>query len=196
MATEARAFEYAMGLFAVVIGLAVTDIATSFHRLIRAKHYVRWDPLALAAAFYTLCMAVYMWFDIWGVRNFAITRQFFFYLGLVIELFILFLASAASLPDEAEEAIDLRVYYADNRRHFWLLITLFQAGYAGFGFYFVLIEPADYPLSVLIFLRALMCAPTLISLVLMLNGSRWVHYIGVGLLFIIMVLHYGPAQIN
>jgi hypothetical protein len=31
------AFEYAMGLFSVVIGLAVTDVATSFHALMRAR---------------------------------------------------------------------------------------------------------------------------------------------------------------
>jgi hypothetical protein len=32
---EIRAFEYATGLFAALIGLAVVDLATSFHRLLR-----------------------------------------------------------------------------------------------------------------------------------------------------------------
>ena len=100
MSPETRAFEYALGMFAVLIGLAVADIAASLHRLLRNKGRVRWDPLALLAACYALCMAVYMWFDIWGVRHFDATRHFFFYIGLVAELFILYLIAAASLPDE------------------------------------------------------------------------------------------------
>ena len=60
MTPEIRAFEYALGLFSVLIGLAVADIATSFHRLIRHKQAVNWDPLAMLAALYALCMAICM----------------------------------------------------------------------------------------------------------------------------------------
>ena len=67
MTPETRAFEYAVGVFAVLIGLAIADVATSFHRLLRSKSTVKWDPLALIAALYALCMAIYMWFDLWGV---------------------------------------------------------------------------------------------------------------------------------
>ena len=65
MTPEMRAFEYALALFAVLIGLAIVDIATSFHRLLRRRSVVKWDPLALLAALYALCMAIYMWFDLW-----------------------------------------------------------------------------------------------------------------------------------
>ena len=34
MTPEIRAFEYAIGVFAVLIGLAIADIATSSHRLL------------------------------------------------------------------------------------------------------------------------------------------------------------------
>jgi hypothetical protein len=80
MTPEMRAFEYATGVFAVLIGLAIADIATSFHWLLRSKSQVVWDPLALLAALYAQCIAIYMWFDLWGVRNFAATRKFPFYL--------------------------------------------------------------------------------------------------------------------
>lgn len=78
MTPEIRAFEYAIGVFAVLIGLAIADIATSFHRLLHSKSAAKWDPLALSAALYAMCMAIYMWFDLWGVRNFAATRHFLF----------------------------------------------------------------------------------------------------------------------
>jgi hypothetical protein len=196
MTPEIRAFEYAMGLFSVLVGLAVADIAMSFHRLMRSKQSVRWDPLTLMAAGYALCMAVYMWFDIWGVRNFAATRQFFFYLALVVELFVLFLVAAASLPDETGEAVDLRDYYARNQSYFWTLLTLFQAGYVVFGLYFSADEFAHLPRERMLLLFGLMCLPFVISFVLLLVKPRIVHYIGLGLLFAAMVLHYLPAQIN
>jgi hypothetical protein len=64
--SEGTAFEYAMGLFSVLIGLAVVDVATSFHRLARVRRSISWDPLTLIVALYTLSMAVYMWFDLLG----------------------------------------------------------------------------------------------------------------------------------
>jgi hypothetical protein len=196
-APEATAFEYAMGLFSVLIGLAVADIAISFHRLMRRRQTVRWDPLALAAAFYTLCMAVYMWFDIWGVRHVGATRHFFFYLGLVAQLFVLFLIAAASLPDEASDnLLDLRPYYATNRRYFWSLLVLFQVGYAAFGIYFSSDEIMRQSGPVAAYLWSLMTAPVVVSLVLLVVRSRIAHYIGLSLLFALMALHYAPMQIN
>jgi hypothetical protein len=188
MTPESRSFEYALGLFAVLIGLAVVDIATSFHRLIRNKASVKWDPLALLAALYALCTAIYMWFDLWGVRHFDATRHFLFYLVLVAVLFVLFLIAASSLPDEANGSIDLRDYYAGNRRYFWFLVALFQLGYVGFGIYFVGVR------FDLLFIQ--MIAPLAIALVLLAIKSRVVHYIGLGLMFAVMLAHYAPASIN
>ena len=196
MTPEIRAFEYATGLFSVLIGLAVVDIATSFHRLLRSKATVRWDPLALLAAVYALCLVVAMWFDLWGVRNFGATRHFLFYLSLIAQFFILFLVAAASLPDEPGEGADLRDYYSRNRRYFWTLITLFQAEYSAVGLYFVRSESGrvahwEFALSV-----ALMFAPFAVALALACTKSRLTHYIGIALLLALMGLHYGPAAIN
>ena len=196
MATEAQAFEYAVGMFAVLIGLAVTDIAASFHRLLRHKSRVIWDPLTLLAASYALCMAVYMWFDIWGVRHFQATRHFYFYLGLVIDLFILYLVAAAALPDETSGAIDLRAYYESNRRHFWTLVTLFQVVYFAFGVYFARGEPRALPLWLVLFMWGIMSAPVIISLLLLRLQSRVLHYVGLVILFIVMTLHYAPTEIS
>jgi hypothetical protein len=196
MPAETVAFEYALGMFAVLIGLAVTDIAASFHRLLRHKGQVRWDPLTLLAAFYALCMAVYMWFDIWGVRHFGATRHFFFYVGLVAQLFILYLIAAASLPDETSGAVDLRDYYLQNRRHYWGLVALFQFGYFAFGVYFSGGEPTGQPRWVILLEWGLMSSPLLIALAMLGLKSRTAHYLGLAALYVIMVLHYGGAAIN
>jgi len=196
MPPETRAFEYAMGVFAVLIGLAVADIANSFHRLMRSRPAVRWDPLALTAALYTLCMCVYMWFDIWFVRHFDATRNFLFYLALVAQLFVLFLAAAASLPDETHGPLDLRDYYAKNRRYFWSLITVFQFGYVVFGIYFVSSYTGRLPYWVGARLWAQMVAPLAISVALLVLRSRIAHYVGLALMFVVMVFHYARVQIN
>jgi hypothetical protein len=198
MTPEIRAFEYALGLFAVLIGLAIADVANSLHRLLRSSAPVRWDPLALLAALYAVCMAVGMWFDLWGVRNFAATRHFFFYLSLVAEFFVLFLLAAASLPDEATEGGDLRAHYERNRRYFWALVALFQLSYLGNGLYFVgpiLLRELHHPLLVLVSLNN-MVLPWVLALVLVAVRSRLVHYAGLGLLLASFALHYAPYQIN
>ena len=192
---EETAFEYAMVLFSVLIGLAVADVATSFHRLMRHRQHVRWDPLVLTVAVYALCTAVYMWFDIWGVRHFGITRQFLFYLGLVAELIVLFLMAAASLPDDVDNATDLTAYYAGNRRYFWSLMALFQFSYSAFGFFFAGGE-GGLSLETTILLYVLMIAPFAISTTLIFTGSRALHWVGIGLLLGIMLLHYGMARIG
>ncbi|HEY7295315.1 MAG TPA: hypothetical protein VH916_09740 [Dehalococcoidia bacterium] len=196
MTPEIRAFEYALGLFAVLIGLAVADVATSFHRLARGRAPVVWDPLCLAAALFALCMAVGMWFDLWGVRHFAATRHFFFYLSMVAEFFVLFLIAAASLPDEVREGCDLREHYARNRRYFWTLVALFQFSYLLNGLYFVGGMLPRLSLASMLFAVNNLCVPLLIALVLVSVRSRAVHYAGVVLLFVSFAVHYAPYQIN
>jgi hypothetical protein len=190
---EIRAFEYALGLFAVLIGLAIADIATSFHRLMRNKSHVTWDPLALLAAAYALCTAVGMWFDIWGVRNFAETRHFFFYLSLIASLFVLFLIAAASLPDDPALEGNLREYYTANRRYFWVLMALFQFGYLIHGLYFMGLHlPGQYVPRTLV----VMVTPVVLSLALVFTKPRPAHYAGLALLFVILAYHYAPYSIN
>ena len=196
MTPEIRAFEFAVGVFSVLIGLAIADIATSFHRLLRSKAPVNWDPLALGAALYALCMAIYMWFDLWGVRNFAAARHFLFYLLLFAQMFVLFLVAASSLPDEADGSTNLRDFYAGNRRDFWFLVALFQIGYVGAGFYFAAEAIAKLPNGIAALLIAQMSAPLVLALILLSTKSRAVHYAGIGLLFVLMLIHYGGASIN
>ena len=137
MTPEIRAFEFALGLFSVLIGLSIADVATSLHRLIRKRETVRWDPLTLLAALFALLMAIGMWFDLWGIRNATSVRHFFLYLGLVASFFVLFLIAASSLPDESDGPVDLRSYYEHNRRYFWALVTIFQIIYALLGVHFI-----------------------------------------------------------
>ena len=109
-----HAFEYAVGLVTVIIGLAVVDLATSFHKLARHRGSVTWDPLVLFAALYSLLLAITMWFKIWSIRDVAAIGHYLFYLTLCAEFFLLFMVAAASLPDDPNETCDLRSYYGQS----------------------------------------------------------------------------------
>jgi hypothetical protein len=193
---EIRAFEYALGLYSVLIGIAVADVAASFHRLARQKEPVIWDPLALLAASYALWLAVGMWFDLWGVRNVSEARHFFFYLAMVANLFVLFLIAAGSLPDDPAEDRDLRAYYASNRRYFWLLIALFQAGYIVFGLYFVGSMLGRMPRASAAVIVGTWVLLFVTPLALAGLKSRTAHYLGMALLFAVQAWHYAPYTIN
>ena len=196
MTPEIRAFEFALGLFAVLIGLAIADIATSFHRLLRSPARVHWDPIALLAAAFAIVITVGMWFDLWGIRQATSVRHFFLYLVLVALFFVLFLIAASSLPDETSDGVDLRDFYRRNHRYFWSLVTLFEISYVALGIHF-LGSVVDRIPRVQIALVAgqwavLIAAPV----VLALARSRRIHYAGVTLLFAVVFWHYANAVIN
>lgn len=196
MTPEIRAFEFALGLFSVLIGLSIADVATSLHRLIRKREMVRWDPLTLAAALFALLMAIGMWFDLWGIRNATSVRHFFLYLGLVAAFFVLFLIAASSLPDESHGPVDLRSYYEQNRRYFWALVSIFQIIYALLGIHFLTPVLKLIPRPELVVTAVQWGALIVIPGTLMFVRSRSINYLGLTILFAISLWHYSGYSIS
>ncbi|WGM30432.1 hypothetical protein [Brevundimonas sp. NIBR11] len=126
-------FEYLIGLVSLIVGLGLADIAISLHRLIKHRSRVRWDGLAMATAAFAAVTMVWIWYNIWSLRDFTGTGGFLFYLTLLIEMFLLFLAAAACLPDESELSEpggwDLTAYYARSHGYIWTVMALFHASY-------------------------------------------------------------------
>lgn len=126
-------FEYLIGLVSLIVGLGLADIATSLHRLIKHRSRVRWDGLALATAAFAAVTMVWIWYNIWSLRDFAGTGGFLFYLTLLIEMFLLFLAAAACLPDESElsepDGWNLTAYYTRSHGYIWTMLALFHTSF-------------------------------------------------------------------
>ena len=121
-----RTNEYVLSLMAIISGLAITDLISSLHRLLRARKRVRWDWLTLlVAAFVGMALTV-SWFISWqvnAVQNYNPTFWRFFFLTLG-QLVPLYLAAAAALPDEVPaEGVDLKQFYAENSRYIWGALT-------------------------------------------------------------------------
>jgi hypothetical protein len=131
-----NAFEYALGLFSVLIGLALADIAMSLHKLLRHARTVRWDGRVLVTAALAVLAIIRMWFAFWTIRSIGIVLFFPFYLSLFVELMILFLLAASCLPDDPPPDCDLGAFYEGNQRKLWIVFALFQLSYFLHWLYF------------------------------------------------------------
>lgn len=117
-------FEYLLLFAAIILGLAITDLATSIHRLLAAGRRVRWDWLAPMAALVAFLKIVTQWWSWYGVAKIAAGLTFEMFLGVLAASVLLFLLAAAALPDDfGEQAVDLRQYYARVSRRYWLLFV-------------------------------------------------------------------------
>jgi hypothetical protein len=111
-------FEYITALVSVVVGLAIADMATSLHRLLRNRRRVRWDWVAPLAALVILVELFNLWWSWRGFTGDSLADLAPYFVVLVL----LFLTASATLPDEVpEEGLDLRRYFDENRSYFWAL---------------------------------------------------------------------------
>lgn len=115
--------EHALVFASIIVGVAVSDQIMSLNRLLLARDRVRWDWAPLAVALLALLTNVQVWWAVAAEADGAITIGGF--LPILVELVLLALLSAASLPsDDAAEGLDLRHYYERERRYIWTLFVL------------------------------------------------------------------------
>jgi hypothetical protein len=117
------AFEYLLLFTAIILGLAVSDLAISLHRLLGAGRRVKWDWLAPLAALVAFLKIVTQWWSWHAAEPLAAAVTFEVFLVLQTGSVLLFLLAAAALPDEVrpEETVDLAAHYATVRRRYWSL---------------------------------------------------------------------------
>lgn len=172
-------FEYLIGLVSLIVGLGLADLATSLHRLIKQRARTRWDALTLATAALAAFTLIWIWYNVWDLRGFPGVGGFWFYLSLLLEMTLLYLAAAASLPDEAElaegEGGDLTAYLARHRRYIWILFGLFFTSYSLRSVYFVSRDGVLAPQELLWI--ALTCIPIALSVTSALARRRVVQWI-------------------
>jgi hypothetical protein len=128
-------FNFAIASFAVVVGIGVTDIAQSLHRLLIARTNIVWSALPLLAAAYIALVLSTVWFQLWLMRNLADALGFWSLTGLLAQALLVYLAAAAVLPDRPGRDGDIAAYYWRQRANIWLPMTLFSAVTIGFSLY-------------------------------------------------------------
>ena len=117
--------EYVLAFVTVVLGLAVTDLLISLHKLLRAGRRVTWDWLTPLLALLMLFAAVLFWWLCYSWFAGIETLSMLEFLPKLAFLAVNVLMIVSVLPDEVpEQGIDLRKFYFDSREHIWSLVTI------------------------------------------------------------------------
>lgn len=117
--------EYLSIFLAIIVGLAVTDLAMSFHKLMRARQRVRWDWISLVLALVMLLQILAVWWASFAWYRSVDGMTVGQFLPDLVTVLLLFLAVAAVLPDEVpEQGLSLRDHYLATAPYFWSLLVL------------------------------------------------------------------------
>ena len=109
-------FSYLSAFVTIVLAIALGDMIQSTHRLIRARHRVKWDALPLLFAATIAVAVISEFFSIWvGLAITQVSMLRLLWMLAVPTIFALLAYSA--LPDEIPpEGIDLTSFYLSERR--------------------------------------------------------------------------------
>jgi hypothetical protein len=107
-------FDFTFALSAVVLGLALTEIAAAIHRLLLAGRRVRWAPEPVLLTLIVLIVIVAVWMGAWNERHETVATVEQVMLQ-VLKLITLYFAAASVLPHQLEEPLSLYDYYDQTR---------------------------------------------------------------------------------
>ena len=110
-------FELFFGLAAVILGLALTNIVASLHRLALVGRKVRWAPEPVLLAILVVMIIVFVWLGQWFEREITEISAGRALLQ-VAKMMTLYFAAASCLPEPdklSDDGIDLYNYYDRTR---------------------------------------------------------------------------------
>ncbi len=110
-------FEFTFALSAVILGLALTQIASDVHKLLLAGRRVTWAAEPVLLTLIVLLVIVAVWLGQWFDRAEASVSVGWILLT-VVKLLILYIAAASCLPevDNDQAPVDMFAYYDRTRR--------------------------------------------------------------------------------
>lgn len=181
-------FSYLSAFVTIVLALGLSDLLMSFHRLLRRARKVRWAGLPIAAAAFVLLALLSEFFSMWGL----VEVQRVSFVGLILHLlptFFIFLAASAVLPDEVGpgengEPFDLDAFYWSNQRYFYVTLSLAFLGDAPRA-----LEGVPFDLGEILGIVAPSAMVAAVFLVLAFTRRRWLHWLGLVLVFGLILSH-------
>lgn len=108
-------WEFTFALSAVILGLALTHIAATTHKLLLAGKRVKWAPEPVLLTTIVLLVIVTVWLASWYRRDVQTVTMVQMLLQ-ISKLLVLYIAAASCLPEpDRTGTIDLREYYNRTR---------------------------------------------------------------------------------
>ncbi len=196
MAPPGTLFEYLAAFVTIVVALAIGDMVTSLHRLLRARRRVRWRPLPLLLAAFVLLALFTTFFEIWLLTE--IDRiSYLGLVGLMAPTIATFLLASAVLPDEVPpEGLDLDAFYFGERRYLFAVmgvaVALNIATAVPRDQFWMLQDPGFLwgfyvPLNALLF----------VAIGAMWKSARpWVHWLGLAAMFAAAAIGFSSWKVR
>jgi hypothetical protein len=186
--------EYTAAFTSIILGLAVADLATSLQRLLRAGRLVVWDVLAPLAALLAGISVINMWWSLYPSLIALDRISIASFIPDLVSLLLMFLVAGAALPHEVpDKGIDLRDFYEGNRKAYWVPFSIYllwaALGNAVFG---VRNGSSATALAGLTLPNLVLAA---LMIVLAINSRRWVHVVGLAVLFLAVLSAWLPQEI-
>jgi hypothetical protein len=117
-------FEHLSVLISIVLGLGMTHLLWSFHRVMEARERVRLYWLSLVWVVLIFIAQVEWWWSSYSFQNKVINWTFFYFLFVLASPVTLYLAAAFALPEiEKGVTYDLKAYYYKTRRWFFCVVA-------------------------------------------------------------------------
>ncbi len=191
-------FEYAAIYFGIIVGLALTNILTSVHKLVEARTRVRWHWLAPVSAAYAATLTLGEFWRAWERQHLPIHRTLISWIPVALAFAVLFLMCAASLPDDAgEHGVDLNRYYIDNRRRFWGMSLALHA----LNLMSWTAQMAEWGWSAQAFHANLVpilgnAGEAFLSITLIVSAAKWWHALALGALWLYALSFFGPMVLS
>jgi len=115
-------FEYLLLFAAVILGLAVSELAIATHRLVNTNERVRWDGLAPLAASVVFLKIITQWWSWYAAESLPGGLRFEMFIGVIVGGVLLFLLAAMVLPEASHgnAEVNLAHHFERVRRRFWL----------------------------------------------------------------------------
>ena len=183
-------FEYLLIFAAVILGLAVCELAIGLNRLLADWRRIKWDWLAPLAALLCFLKIVIQWWVWHAAVPLAAGISFEMYLAVLASAALLFMLAAAVFPGTAGDGgADLRAHYEIVRRRYWTLFTLHFLAAAGISAWLQMrVEGASFTFLSPVYL----IAPVGLSLIFIRN--LWWHTAAlVGLCLLYFLAYFGSA---
>lgn len=177
--------DFLLAFVGIIVGLGVTDLLTSLHKLLRARGRVKWHWATPTLAALMLLVTLAVWFRSFHVFGAIRSETIADFLPAFVVLVFCFLMMAAALPDDVPDGgIDLKQYYISSRSHLWSLMSATLGGFT--LLYFV----RHWSMGLVPLLA--FTWPNLMSFALAVVAAfserMWVHCIAIGWISIVVVV--------
>lgn len=182
-------FEYLAAFVTIVLAIALSDMLMSLHRLLVARRRVTWSVIPLAAALFVLLSLLSEFFSIHTAANVA-TVSFSYLVLLVFVSGTDAMAAFVVLPDEVPAAgLSLWDSYMERRTQLWILNALAWAGDTGRTIVYNVLGNTVSRMYSPHFLSTtgIDVAAVILFLILAWRKERWIHALGIALIFAAVV---------